>query len=339
VVLISSKPVSASSRFAFSTTQTLLRGSVHRLRGFGTQWTVLQHRLTKAGRPQHRDGGGGGLCRRCPTISINPDRHGLTFVAGEHPTLDNYRELKTHKFRKHEYDRRHLSFSTFPLMIPIRHWPTWYLQSYLLGVPKLILGNRSKSNSLTSIEAMSMEGLLATAMTHSRDFRPAFALGRIHNTLSALLRYCKAAHPHTGNFTCELHIRSGGNACILPVAPDHKAIGELASVWEVVRATGVPDEALVPQPLPPIVSEPHHLWQVTTVKPSVALAQSPESTIRFPSWEVIAPAQPRRFVAPARPPGLVAPTQPLEPTTRFILWVIFAPFVLGCAFHIFHDVY
>ena len=192
-----------------------------------------------------------------------------------------------------------------------------------------------------------MEGLLATAMTHSRDFCPAFALGRIHNTLSALVRYCKAsaAHSHTGDFTCELHIHSGGNACILPVAPDHKAIGELASVWELVRAKSVPDEALVPQPLPPIVSEPHHLWQVTTVKPSVALAQSPESAIHFPSWEVIASAQPRRFVAPARPrlfapsrpPGIVAPTQPLGSTTRFLLWAIFAPFVLYCAFHILRD--
>ncbi|KAF9651207.1 hypothetical protein BDM02DRAFT_3184692 [Thelephora ganbajun] len=73
---------------------------------------------------------------------------------GGYPSLEHYRELKTQKSRQH------------------KNWPKWYLQSYLLGVPTLILGNRSKNNLLTSIQTMSMEALLAKTVTHSPGFDP-----------------------------------------------------------------------------------------------------------------------------------------------------------------------
>jgi hypothetical protein len=116
----------------------------------------------------------------------------------------------------------------------------------------LILGKRSKRNLLTGIKTMSMEDLLAMAMAHSPDFDPALALGRIHSILSALIRYCKtrAAYPDTDYFTCELQIRSGSDARVLPVAPDHKAMEELTSVWELVREMDVPAGALVSRSLP-----------------------------------------------------------------------------------------
>ena len=177
-------------------------------------------------------------------MSTNFDRSKFTLIAGGYPRLENYRELKSQKFQNYRCSRCHplglaayLSHSRFQN----RNWPKWYLQSFLLGVPTLVLGSRSKSNSLTSIEAMSMEDFLRTTMSNSPGFDQALALGRIHSILSALIEYCRtrAAHLYTGCFTCELQIRSQGNAFVSPVTSNPEAEAELLRVWELVQATDV----------------------------------------------------------------------------------------------------
>ena len=79
-------------------------------------------------------------------------------------------------------------------------------------------------------------------MLNSPDFDQALALGRIHSILSALMEHCRtrAAHLYTGCFTCELQIRSQGNAFVSPVAFNPEAEAELLRVWELVQATDVP---------------------------------------------------------------------------------------------------
>jgi len=49
------------------------------------------------------------LCRRCPKHPPSlRSPHIHTLVAGGYPTLENYRELKTQKFRQHKYARDRL---------------------------------------------------------------------------------------------------------------------------------------------------------------------------------------------------------------------------------------
>jgi hypothetical protein len=153
-----------------------------------------------------------------------------------------------------------------------------------------------------------MEGLLATAMAHSPDFDPAVALGRIHSILSALIQHCKtrAAYLYTGCFTCELQIRSGGNACVPPVVPDYEAKAKLSQIWKIVQAMDVPDETLVSQILPPIVSEPNHL-------PLIKKAAEP-------------------FVIPDA-------SQPLESITHLLSWTIITPFALYCGFNVCSNIF
>jgi hypothetical protein len=76
---------------------------------------------------------------------------------------------------------------------------------------------------------MSMEAILETTAVHSPNFDPAFAMGRIHSILSALIQYCRtrAAYLYTGCFACELHIRPGGTALVPSVVPDIEVKMEL----------------------------------------------------------------------------------------------------------------
>lgn len=191
-----------------------------------------------------------------------------------------------------------------PLTIPNRNWPKWYLQSYLLGVPTLIVGNRSKRNSLTGLQTMSMEVVLATTVSHSPDFKPALALARIHNVLSALIQHCKtrAGYLRTGCFTCELKIRSQGNACVPPVAPNPKTKAELLQMWELVRETDFPSEGS-------------------------------DSSVSSTS-EVSSPPPTNEDHEPFTP----EPSQPPESPTHLLSRIIIAPFALYCTFNIFYNV-
>lgn len=116
----------------------------------------------------------------------------------------------------------------------------------------LILGKRSKRNSVTGLQPMSMEALLQTTVENSLGFDPAVSLGRIHSILSALIQHCKtrAAYLYTGSFTCELHIRPGGHAFVSPVVPDIEAKLELLWMWELVWRMDVPSGALTSWSLP-----------------------------------------------------------------------------------------
>jgi len=205
------------------------------------------------------------------------------------PRLENYRELKTQKFRKH------------------KNWPKWYLQSFLLGVPTIVLGNRSKHDLLTSMQTMSMEGLLSTTVSNSPGFDQALALGRIHSILSALIEHCRtrAGYLYTGCFTCELQIHSQGNAFVPPVSPNNEAKAELLRVWELIQAKDVPSEALIFPSLPPLLSEPPQLRPTRTAEP---------------------------FITPNA-------LQPSESSTYLLSRAIVAPFALYCAFSICYDVY
>ena len=146
-----------------------------------------------------------------------------------------------------------------------------------------------------------MEALLATTMTHSPDFDPALALGRIHGILSALIQHCKtrAGYLYTGCFTCELEIRSRGNACVPPVVVNRKAKAELLQVWKVAREM---DGALAPQRSPPL-------------SPGVRLAKTTGPSV---ASDVV--------------------FQPLGSASHLLSWTIIAPFALYCAFNIYHNV-
>ena len=138
-----------------------------------------------------------------------------------------------------------------------------------------------------------METLLATTKTHSPDFDPALALGRIHSILSALIQHCRtrAGYIYTGCYTCELQIHSQGNASVPLVVPNYKAKAELLQVWELVRTMEVPDRALVPRSSLPVVSESHHL-QLTKAAGSLTTSdtlQPPESYTPLLSRTIIAP--------------------------------------------------
>jgi len=237
------------------------------------------------------------------------DRTEFTFVADGCPRLENYRELKTQKFQKHKYGR------CYPLGLTAylshsrsqnRNWPKWYLQSFLIGVPTIVLGNRSKRNLLTSVKTMSMEDLLKTTVSNSPGFDQALALGRIHSVLSALIEHCRTrvAYLYTGCFTCELQIRSQGDAFVPPVASDPAAKAELLRAWELVQATDVPGGALIFPSLPPLVFEPQQL--------------RPET------------AEP--FIAPNA-------SRQRESSAYLLSRAIVAPFALYCAFTICYDVY
>ena len=157
----------------------------------------------------------------------------------------------------------------------------------------LILGNRSKHNLVTGLRPMSMETLLQTTVAHSPGFDPAFALGRIHSILSALIQHCKtrAAYLYTGSFTCELHIRPGGYAFVPPVVSDIDAKLELLRMWELVWGKDVPSGALAPRPLRPVVSEHYHLQLAKTAEPLTSL--NVVQPIEYP-----APVLSRIIVAP-----------------------------------------
>lgn len=241
-------------------------------------------------------------------MTINFDRDEFIFVADGFPRLENYRELKTQKFHKHKYDRRYpllpcLSRSRFQN----RNWPKWYLQSFLLGVPILFLGNRSKRNLLTSTKTMSMEDLLRTTVSNSPDFDRALALGRIHNILSALIEHCRtrAGYLYTGCFTCELQIRSEGNVYVPPVPPNNEVRAELRRAWELIQAVDVPYGTLIFPPLPPLVSEPQQLGPTIIAE---------------------------HFIAPDT-------FQPRVPPPNLLSRAIVAPFALYCAFSICYEIY
>jgi len=87
-----------------------------------------------------------------------------------------------------------------------------------------------------------MEDFLNTTVSKSPGFDQALALGRIHSILSALIEHCRTrpAYLYTGCFTCELQIRSQGNAFVSPIASDPEAEAELLRVWELVQAADVP---------------------------------------------------------------------------------------------------
>ena len=118
---------------------------------------------------------------------------------------------------------------------------------------------------------MSMEAILDTTAAHAPNFDPAFAMGRIHSILSALIQYCRtrAAYLYTGCFTCELHIRPGGTALVPPVEPNSEAKMELLRVWRIVQEMDVPSVALISRPSHPVLSEPHHLQLVVTTGPFI----------------------------------------------------------------------
>ena len=105
---------------------------------------------------------------------------------------------------------------------------------------------------------MSMETLLATTKTHSPDFDPALALGRIHSILSALIQHCRtrAGYLYTGCYTCELQIHSHGDIYVSLAAPNDEAKAELLQAWEPVRAMDAPDDANSGREKPDIKSLP-----------------------------------------------------------------------------------
>ena len=152
---------------------------------------------------------------------------------------------------------------------------------------------------------MSMEELLKTTVSNSPDFDQALALGRIHSILSALIEHCRtrAAYLYTGCFTCELQIRSQGNAFVPPVSSNPEAKAELLRAWELVQATDTPDGALIFPSLPPLIFEPQQL------RPAIA-------------------------------EPFIAPNAFRQRESSYLLSrAIFAPFALYCAFTICYDIY
>lgn len=154
---------------------------------------------------------------------------------------------------------------------------------------------------------MSVEDLLRTTVSNSPDFNQALALGRIHSILSALIEHCRtrAGYLYTGCFTCELQIRSQGNAFVPPVTPNNEAKAELLRAWDLIQATDIPAGALIFPPLPPLVSEPQQLRPMTAAEPFIT---------------------PNAF-------------QPRESSAYLLSRAIVAPFALYCAFSICYDVY
>ena len=154
---------------------------------------------------------------------------------------------------------------------------------------------------------MSMETLLATTIAHSPTFDPALALGRIHDILSALIQHCstRAAYLYTGCFTCELQIRSGGDAYVPPVVPDYSVRAELRQMWELVPSvTDTQSEDLVFPSLSPVISELHLPRLTEAAEPLTA-------------------------------PNILT----LPPLEYLISWTIIAPFALYCAFSICYDIF
>ena len=185
-----------------------------------------------------------------------------------------------------------------------RNWPKWYLQSFILGVPTLVLGNRSKRNLLTGMQTMSTQQLLATTVSHSPDFDRASALGRIHGVLSAVIEYywTRAGYQYTGCFTCELQIRSQGGAFVLSVPPDNGVTTELLLAWSRTRGVDVLGGGLIHLPPPPLAPGPQH---------------------HLPSMWITGPY----------------PFRPWDPSTSTLFWVIVFPFAVYCAFSIYDKLY
>ena len=152
-----------------------------------------------------------------------------------------------------------------------------------------------------------MESLLATTIAFSPDFDQASALGRIHSILSALIEHCKTrpAYLYTGCFTCELQIRSQGDAFVLPVIPDYEVKAELLRVWELVQGTDISGGVPVSPSLPQVIPESYQLRPARAIEPSIA---------------------PNAF-------------EPREPPAHLLSWAIVAPFALFCAFRIFYNIF
>ena len=163
-----------------------------------------------------------------------------------------------------------------------------------------------------------MEQLLATTVSHSPDFNQALALGRIHGVLSALIEHCRtsAGRLHTGYLTCELRIRSQGDAFVLSV-PDNGVKEELLLAWARTGGTShlgggslsppplVSGPQHLPLPPPPLVSGPQHLPLLPTTGPHIALD----------------------------------PSQPRELSIHPLLWVVVFPFAVYFAFSIYEKFY
>ena len=145
-----------------------------------------------------------------------------------------------------------------------------------------------------------MGSLLATAVAFSPNFDQASALGRIHSILSALIEHCKTRAAHSGCFTCELQIRSQGDAFVPPVVPDYEVKAELLQVWELVQETDISGGVPVSPSLPHVVPEPYELLPAMTIEPFIT---------------------PNAF-------------EPREPPAHLLSWLIAAPFSLFCALNI-----
>jgi hypothetical protein len=68
----------------------------------------------------------------------------------------------------------------------------WYMQSYLLGVNGLALGERKSSDRVSAIKRMAIEEVLRDAQNQKPGFDPVVKLGRAHAILSALLKYFRS---------------------------------------------------------------------------------------------------------------------------------------------------
>ena len=97
--------------------------------------------------------------------------------------------------------------------------PEWYLQSYLLGVPRLAIGYRESGEVVSRIEEKAIDEVLQDAKRY-KMFNPAGAFGRAHATFSWLQK-CHRSLEKTSyaNHKFKLRIEANYKASLTRIRP------------------------------------------------------------------------------------------------------------------------
>jgi len=130
------------------------------------------------------------------------------------PGLEDYIELKTTMDSNRRALRR------------------WYMQSYLLGVPVLMVGYRHPENPVTvsRIERKTIEEVRLKARKHFPEFdHVSRSLGRAHAILHELLEYFRSLQESKSKVSVlsefELWVDEHCNAWVMPLNISYKSAG------------------------------------------------------------------------------------------------------------------
>lgn len=97
------------------------------------------------------------------------------------------------------------------------------MQSYLLGVQTVTIGERSSGNDVTALTQKSTDEFLQDVRKYAPEFDPAVNLGRVHAILSRLLyHFPRKWQPVTDQDRFELRVTAKGRVLVTSLPSSSK---------------------------------------------------------------------------------------------------------------------